>query len=654
MESRRSSRKIFFFFLVWLFLFCASFLFFGASVDNFFVSDDFLLLDYGKNFSIEKFFEPLLDSYFRPFLGFLYSTLLFSFGLEPSYYRLFAILMHSVNAFLVFLFARKILKNSLPSFFASFFFLVFFLNYEVLFQVSTLNEIFLFFFSILSLLFFAHYLEHKRKAFYAFSFAFFSLALLTKESAVILFIIFILFEFFFHSKGKLFSQTRKRALLFAPFFFAALLSASLKALLAPFYGEAPHLFFYLLFYRDALAFLLLPAPDLLVFLVQSSVDFPFRFAAGILFIVFFLALNYFVFFRSRKPAFKFSLLWIYFTLLLPLAFGSPQARYFYLPSAGSSILIGYFLWWLIKSSALTQRKLDAKRFAGIVFSAVVIVLIVGSSFVYTWQKESEWDSAGKISESTLAEASAHLSYSPEAPVFFVYERDSFEGIFFFDRVLVWRNGFEEAMELFHGISPEWREKFSLSEVFCENPEPKQGKLFLLFNSSEKKAKKIECIRKGENILSNPGFEIAENGKPVGWTGKVIQDNSRAFSGNSSGLIAAGFFPEEKAFSVDYPTGKSHAYYLLSAKAFGEGSRPQMHLFGKGKLYSGFLLNFDLPYWEILWFNIRGESGWFKAEKIVEVPPEADSIYIRLDNDGSGKVWFDEVELRKIEPVFGDS
>ena len=109
-----------------------------------------------------------------------------SFGLRPAAFYSFSILLHVLNCWLVYALGRWPLIGFRVSAWSAAFFAIYEGHQEAVMWYSACNELLLFFFGILSLLGWLIFLEQRAWHWYISSLCFFILALLSKESSLIL------------------------------------------------------------------------------------------------------------------------------------------------------------------------------------------------------------------------------------------------------------------------------------------------------------------------------------------------------------------------------------------------------------------------------------------------------------------------------------
>jgi hypothetical protein len=159
----------------------------------------------------EAFYKSIADSYDVSGGGHLdpiYNVVWFLhnqfFGLHFTPYMIGSLIVHSVNTILLFFVVRKVLKKDSYAFVAALFFGLSSIHQQaitwVMAYIPTLISVT---FLLISLLFFLYWLEQKKQTlFILLSFLAFLAGLLTKESVVILFVIFPLLYVLSHPSRK--------------------------------------------------------------------------------------------------------------------------------------------------------------------------------------------------------------------------------------------------------------------------------------------------------------------------------------------------------------------------------------------------------------------------------------------------------------------
>ncbi|RPI13443.1 MAG: hypothetical protein EHM58_18440 [Ignavibacteriae bacterium] len=172
--------------------FLITILLFYRSLNNFFSADDFLILLNITRDNISSVFGHV-NFHFMPVPAFLYKLAYLTGGLEPFYFRLLNITVHSAASLVVFLLAEKIFisygkidnkHSAILAFLCGLLFCIHYIHTETIIYFSCLHELTYSLFYLCALLFLLKYLETgKRMHFYGII-IFFLLALLSKETAL--------------------------------------------------------------------------------------------------------------------------------------------------------------------------------------------------------------------------------------------------------------------------------------------------------------------------------------------------------------------------------------------------------------------------------------------------------------------------------------
>lgn len=151
------------------------------------------------------FSQPVVDNYF-PLQILSYAFDFQIWHSQPFGYRLHNVILHVLNATLVFLLLGKIFSNTWIPFLAALLFGLHPVNVESVTWVAERKNVLSMAFLLSSFLFYLYYLEEQRRTrkigFYLAALFLFLLALLAKVSAVVLPILFCLFDLCFQKRKK--------------------------------------------------------------------------------------------------------------------------------------------------------------------------------------------------------------------------------------------------------------------------------------------------------------------------------------------------------------------------------------------------------------------------------------------------------------------
>lgn len=183
-----------------LYLLIATVVVFSPMVGNFFVGDDFTWFRWAADCSngCPTVFRYLLDSdgfFYRPgtkvYFGLMYSV----FWLNQIVYHLVSIFLHFIVAVLLFLIAKKILRETLLPVLAAFLFLILSGYSESVFWTAATGHLFNAMFILLSLLFFILWEDRKKTFYFVASLLSIILGLLFHELGVVAPLFIVLYKF---------------------------------------------------------------------------------------------------------------------------------------------------------------------------------------------------------------------------------------------------------------------------------------------------------------------------------------------------------------------------------------------------------------------------------------------------------------------------
>lgn len=386
-------------------LFTLTFVFFGQSLSNYFVGDDFTWLRWAAQSTINDlptYFTQAAGFFYRPLQKILYFASFTFFWLMPEGYHFLSLLVHFLVASFLYLFVLKITNRRLPAVLTSLFFLVFPSHGESLFWISTLGHTLSTLLIIVGLYCFILFRQEKKKSFYLFSLGFLILSLFAYEGAVVGPLLLLWFE---ATLGK------KKLLDHLPFLILIPLYLLIRTwtdahglsgdysynwLLLPanFVGN---LFGYL-----GLIFLgsnFTSVYEALRLLGQTNKDLFLILASGLL-LVGSIALKRGLTWWEVKPGGRlnlvvFSLGFIPIALLPFLGLGNIAERYAYLASVGGALWLGWTFW--VFYQFLKKRK-------PILGMMTLILLISGLTAYYLTdldQSQKDWQRAGEITRKIL-------------------------------------------------------------------------------------------------------------------------------------------------------------------------------------------------------------------------------------------------------------
>jgi hypothetical protein len=340
-------------------------------------------------------------------------------GFNALYYHFITLALHICNVLLVFRLAQTLFCNKWTSLAASLLFATYFMNYEVVYWITGVFYLLLTFFYILTLLFFIEYLKEKNALFYALFGITFMLAVFTMEQGITLLGACILCEIVMSNhlkeqqpsglkRARLFVLKSKKympPLIILIVFF--ILKQSMKQQFIV-NTQTMDSFFTTVF--NTVWYLFVPYP---YHIAQSRFRI-YLMLLGVGLISFVLMKRHR---RQRETAgdnsvFDYEAIQYLFLFGCILSYVVPQsiattiqARYFYLPSAFSSIILGNVL----VTNLLPFLK--SKNYVKYLLH-LAIILFIGVSFLvnikFLHAQYGHWETASEITRNIISDTKKYL------------------------------------------------------------------------------------------------------------------------------------------------------------------------------------------------------------------------------------------------------
>lgn len=427
----------------WLIFLLLGFLFYGRSLNIFFLSDDWHWLWLSKNaiWSGQMFWSnyegTLAGGSYNPLLVILFKTFFSFFGLKWAYFHALTVIIHSVNAFLVYILSKKFvrffrLNLSLQySWLTAVLFLIWPTQVEAIVWLASWPHLWATTFYLLALISYFHCKEVLQKKYFICSLLFFILALLTKEIALSFPLLVLFLEIYQQSKNNLEKKARWLGSYLLLIWIIALIFLLMRFYSTQtffgYYGQNQLPFSLSLWLANLTGYI----NDLVGAAYSRVLFFKIWYkdmAAVAIFTATALALYFYLLLRAKKLA-QFSLFFIFLISLWPvLPLGLNRLnfegeRYLYLPSI-------FFLSWLVYLFFSHIKRQFWQRF-------ILFFLILGSSFI-VWQKVGIWQQAGAVAQN-IVQSVAALSLDDNQEVVTAGLPDNFSG------AQVFRNNLEQAL-----------------------------------------------------------------------------------------------------------------------------------------------------------------------------------------------------------------
>lgn len=328
------------------------------------------------------------------------------FGLSAQGYHMQNIFWHSLSTVLLYIVFTMVIKDRVTAFLGALFFAVHPIHVESVTNISNRKDILCMTFILLSIISYLKFISSmhiQKKMWFFLTIFFWFIALNSKEVAVTLPLLIILYE-------KLFLAKENRVILKFPLFTAVISAAGLAALIyyvlstinlsdmkfietLAGYSGVPSYFSVVnssaMAFWKYLALMFFPfglSPEHNVTLLSSLINpvafFSYLFIAGFLFLSIAVA--------GKSPAISFGLFW-FFINYLPVANIIPSVyimadRYMYIPSAGPCLLAAMGFRFLFKEPGMVRRK------GSLILLGVLISLTISMYAFKTLSYSAAWKS----------------------------------------------------------------------------------------------------------------------------------------------------------------------------------------------------------------------------------------------------------------------
>ena len=407
-----------------IYLFLVSSAIFASSINNFFVGDDFTWLRWAADCkkilytsgtvacdttksAIAGYFANADGFFYRPGTKTYFYYMYGMFWLNPIAYHVFSITFHFINASLVFILSKKILKNKFFAFIAALFFVVLAVHAESVFWISATGHLISSLFILLALIFYIFGKEKKNFFLYIFSFLSIIISLLFHEMGIVA--PFLILGYALITNEKIFSKDNLKNLYTLIFFIPIPFYLYLRGIANShwFSGDynynlshLPYNIFGNLFGYFGIS--LLGANFLNTY--EALRDYGKQNTAIVVLVIFVFIILIYVLCKFTKKHFNtkelktiyISLAIFVITLIPFLGLGNITARYAYLSSIGVLLLFSFFL----KKGYFALEKVN-KLLAIIVIGAIIIFYTLFNSLGLL-KINNDWERAGNITRSLLA------------------------------------------------------------------------------------------------------------------------------------------------------------------------------------------------------------------------------------------------------------
>lgn len=347
-------------------------------------------------------FAELAQDVYRPLTTISYAFDYRLWGLDTFGYHLENVLLHALNAILVFILLQLIFGNISIAFLSSLLFACHPVQTEAVAWISGRSSVLFLFFYLASFIFYLLFIKRRKSIYFVFSLILFFKALFSKEMAISLPLLLVLYDIHFAPKEDLKKKVLRLAPYFAltAFFIIVRFTILNRVSQCGWWGGSPyHTLLTMLVVLGEYVKLMI-APIKLCAFYMTTVYTSFAAAKVLMsaaFIVILIASLPFIFKRSRGASFAIA---FFFIALLPVSNIVPlralmAERFLYLPSIGFCILVSILLVKLAEGKH-SIIKLNSRRLAVII--AAVLVLLYS---VRTMMRNEDWKSQIAITNSIL-------------------------------------------------------------------------------------------------------------------------------------------------------------------------------------------------------------------------------------------------------------
>ncbi len=416
-------------------LFVLVFVLFGGTLRHSFNSDDYLVIHHAlgdPTASVAEVFaefaRPSWGLYYRPIIKFFLEALARSFGLWAGGYHLVSLILYAALCFEVYVIALLLTEKWSVATAAAIIFMASGSHGEALFWISSLNGVVENVLTLAALIFFIVWRQRSEGKYYVLSLAVFVSALLTKESAIALPIILVLYDFLIGEKTPLRDRAERTAKSCWPFAVAGLVFILARGLVMRQAHLPPPL----------TAFewrMLLAGPWHSVVMTLSPVDWrgALRWFDTVaesrtilyLIIAVFLAALTIVPLALRRFQIAFLALWIMGAAAPLFALGLfPSERHVALSSAGAAIFLSLVFF------QLSQRIARKTPWAPFALGFALTAAFAAPSLITLKQSQRAWKHASDVADRVIEQTMAAYPHPAEDTTFFFLNvPDSVDGAF---------------------------------------------------------------------------------------------------------------------------------------------------------------------------------------------------------------------------------
>ena len=400
---------------------------FSMILPNFFVADDFSwlrwvsecqLLGYANGgipicepakSTLLHFFTDAGDFFYRPGTKVFFYISYALAGLNPAFYHIMSILFHFTATLAVFLISYRLLKNKIFAALSAVVFLVLSSHFETIVWASSIGHLATSMFSLLGVLFYIYWRDHKSYLSYAASLGSIFAAPLFHESGIVAPLFILVYEFIFYPYNR---KQLLRYLFLVPFILQIPVYLAMREFANALWSAGDYRYNVVkLPYNlvgNTIGYVFITLIGNKVLPIYTTLRNYFRenliLSAFLLLLTLFPIIAITVSYRKKLQLSKltiplFAILFFCIGLAPFVGLGNISPRYTYLSSFGVVLFIG----WLARE--WYTRASDVQRKIGAIIGIPLVVLFSYFHITQMQLMNKDWNEAGQIAQNLLSDFS---------------------------------------------------------------------------------------------------------------------------------------------------------------------------------------------------------------------------------------------------------
>ncbi len=422
------------------------------SLTSYFLSDDFVLLDWTHNHAlaaVPAFFDPNTFWFYRPLLKVYLWAMQVLFGLNPTPFHLFSLLVHGLNGYLLYTLTLRQKASGGVAAAAALLFILVSHHAETVSWIAATGDLLAVACILSALLISWQYMQQGKLLYLVLTALLFALGLFTRETTIALPVLFILSVLIFNPV-RIGAQTKEklmRTIVTLSGYGIVLATYTLVQLI----GRTGSLV-----ERGGLAFHSLDPESILLgimdyihgllpggsYLASLPLDV---LRTAVWLEAFVLVAVAFTLWKTGQRLALFGFAWMLITPVVFVPFSVPTDRYFYLPSVGFAVFVAAAAYSLLEA-LVKWRAMRSPRFVGTSFTVVTTLLIL-LQLPPLLANEANWRFAGRASATVFSTTLRSVPDPHDYSAFFYTDLPlSLNGVPAFS------NGLQQAVQLLYDNS----------------------------------------------------------------------------------------------------------------------------------------------------------------------------------------------------------